>query len=77
MPDGTVTDEEDIQTTVNEIEQPPNIQALTTWLYHHDEEWRKTERRQDEDNADIPKDISRGVSIAEWIRKEVEDDKDA
>lgn len=75
LPDGTLTDEEDIQTTVSEIEQPSNIQALATWLYHHDEEWRKIERKQDED-TDIPKDIQRGVDIEAWIRKEVEDDKD-
>lgn len=29
-----------IQETENEL--PPNTQALSTWLYHHDEEWRKS-----------------------------------
>ena len=31
LPDGTLTDNEDIQTTVSEIEQAPNMQALSTW----------------------------------------------
>ena len=38
-----------------------------TWLYHYDEDWRKVERRQDED-ADIPKDIDHGISIDSWIK---------
>ena len=29
LPDGTLTDEEDIQTTVSEIEQPSNIQVVS------------------------------------------------
>lgn len=77
LPDGTLTDEEDIQTTISEIEQASNIQALSTWLYHHDEEWRKIERKQDEESSDIPKDINRGIDIDAWIKKEVNDDKDA
>lgn len=67
LPDGTLTDEEDIHTTVSEIEQPSNIQALATWLYHHDEEWRKVERKQDED-ADVPTGIEHGVDIDSWIK---------
>ena len=41
--DGVETDDEEIQTTETETELPPNLQALSTWLYHHDEEWRKKE----------------------------------
>lgn len=26
-----------------EAELPPNMQALSTWLYHHDEEWKNAE----------------------------------
>lgn len=71
LPDGTLTDEEDIQTVVSEIEQPSNIQALATWLFHHDEEWRKIERKQETDDG-VPRDIDKGVDIDSWIKKEVE-----
>lgn len=63
--DGNLTGEEEIQ--VSESELAPNLQAMSVWLYHHDEEWRKVERRQDED-ADIPQDIDHGVSIDSWIK---------
>lgn len=63
--DGNLTGEEELQ--VSESELAPNLQAMSVWLYHHDEEWRKVERRQDED-ADIPKDIDQGISIDSWIK---------
>ena len=63
--DGNLTGEEELQ--VSESELAPNLQAMSVWLYHHDEEWRKVERRQDED-ADIPQDIDHGVSIDSWIK---------
>lgn len=75
--DGVYTEDEEIMTTEGETELPPNIQALTTWLYHHDPEWRKVERNQDEDASDIPSDIDHGIDIDSWIRKEIGDDKDA
>ena len=62
---GNLTGEEELQ--VSESELAPNLQAMSVWLYHHDEEWRKVERRQDED-ADIPQDIDHGVSIDSWIK---------
>ncbi len=63
--DGNLTGEEELQ--VSESELAPNLQAMSVWLYHHDEEWRKVERRQDED-VDIPKDIDHGISIDSWIK---------
>lgn len=63
--DGNLTGEEELQ--VSESELAPNLQAMSVWLYHHDDEWRKVERRQDED-ADIPKDIDHGISIDSWIK---------
>lgn len=70
---GAYTDDEDIQTTETEQELPYNVQALATWLYHHDKEWRKVERKQDDDANDIPINIRKGVDIDNWIRNQVED----
>ena len=39
--DGNLTGEEELQ--VSESELAPNLQAMSVWLYHHDEEWRKKE----------------------------------
>ena len=66
--DGSETGEEEIQVT--EVELAPSLQAQTTWLYHHDEEWRKVERNQDDDE-DIPSDIDHGVNIDSWIKDRV------
>ena len=44
-----------------------DLQAMSVWLYHHDEDWRKIERKQDED-ADIPTDIEHGINIDSWIK---------
>lgn len=68
--DGVYTDDEEIQTSETEQELPYNIQAMTTWLYHHDEEWRKVERKQDDDE-DVPSDIDKGIDIDSWIKKQV------
>ena len=70
--DGMYTDDEEIQTSETETEMPYNIQALATWLYHHDPEWRKVQRKQDTDASEIPMDIKKGVSIDAWIKREVE-----
>lgn len=63
--DGKYTDDEEIQTTEGEQELPYNIQAMATWLYHHDPEWRKIERKQEDDST--PKDIEHGIDIDKWI----------
>lgn len=70
---GEYTDDEEIQTTETEHELPYNVQALATWLYHHDKDWRKVERKQDEEASDIPMNISKGVDIDSWIKKQVEE----
>lgn len=64
-PDGSETDAEEIQTTEMENEMPPNIQALSTWLYHHDEEWRKIQRKEDEDE-DMAN--AKNIPIENWIK---------
>jgi len=74
---GEYTDDEVIQTTEGEQELPYNVQALATWLYHHDPEWRKVERKQDVDATDIPLGVRKGVDIDAWIKREIEtDDKE-
>ena len=67
---GAYSEDEEVQTTEGETELPPNMQALATWLYHHDEEWRKVEKKQDDDE-DVPNSTTKGVDIDAWIRKEV------
>ena len=63
--EGNLTGEDELQ--VCESELAPNLQAMSVWLYHHDEDWRKIERKQDED-ADIPTDIEHGINIDSWIK---------
>jgi len=74
--DGELTDNEDIQTSVTEIESPPSLQALSIWLHHHDPEWRKYEGAVQEDMEDDPNAIpvpKKGINITAWIDKEVQD----
>lgn len=67
--DNVYTDDEEIQTTESESEMPPSIQALATWLYHHDPEWRKIESKQEEDLE-----MGRGsIDITKWL--EANEDK--
>lgn len=70
--DGVYTDDVEIQTSETETEMPYNMQALATWLYHHDPEWRKVQRKQDTEASEIPTDVKKGVDIEAWIKKEVE-----
>ena len=65
---GDYTNEEEIQTIESEL--APSLQAMSVWLYHHDEEWRKVERKQD-DEEDIPSDIDKGINIDSWIKDQV------
>lgn len=63
------------QETVTEL--PPSMQALSTWLYHRDEEYRMIERKLDESADDIPQDIDKGISIDSWIKDKVGGEADA
>lgn len=74
-PDGDLTGEDEIQTVETETETPPNIQALATWLYHHDEEWRNIQSGAGKID-EIPTDIKHGIDISKWIQKEVSDAAD-
>lgn len=46
------------------------MQALSTWLYHHDEEWRKVEKKQ-EDDEDVSSTGS--IDIDKWITDNTHD----
>lgn len=61
--DGQLTDNEIIQTS--EIELPPNMQALSMWLYHHDPEWRNIQKGLEAADEEI--NGENGVDIAAWI----------
>lgn len=67
--EGNLTGEEELQ--VSESELAPNLQAMSVWLYHHDEEWRKIQRRQDEDDS-----LHRenGVDIDKWLEDNTNED---
>lgn len=67
--DGNLTGEEEIQSIESEL--APNLHAQSVWLYHYDEDWRKVERKQDEDANDIPTDIDKGIDIDSWIKDQV------
>lgn len=67
--DGNLTGEEELQ--VSESELAPNLQAMSVWLYHHDEEWRRVERRQDEDNT---LERENGIDIDKWMEENESED---
>jgi hypothetical protein len=48
-----------------EAEMPPNLQALATWLHHHDPEWVKTEGGITE--TQNVQETKKGIDIVEWI----------
>lgn len=53
-----------------EVELAPNNQALGTLLYHWDKEWKKVERKEDNDD-DIPTNIRRGIPVKEWVKSKL------
>lgn len=69
--DGKVTDDETIQTSEGEVELPPNIQALATWLYHHDPEWRRVQKGLDEETSE--ENVNGSVPIDRWINDNTEE----
>lgn len=68
---GKVTEDWEVQTTTTKTKTLPNMQALATFLYHHDAEWRKIQRGQDEEANDIPTEIETGIDVEKWIEKEM------
>lgn len=72
--DGVKTEDMIVETRETEQETPPNMQALATWLYHFDSEWRKIQKmKADEESDKLPFDAKKGVSIDAWIKREIEE----
>lgn len=67
---GDYTNEEEIQTIESEL--APSLQAMSVWLYHHDEEWRRCERKQDEEETQS----DGSIPISKWIENNTETPKD-
>lgn len=61
-----------VQINESEFESPPNIQAMSVWLYHHDPEWRRIQKGIEENTDNAPDNINHGIDIQAWIRKEME-----
>lgn len=55
---GVYTDDEEIQTTETETELPPSAAVLARYLLHHDAEWRKIERGEEEREESKAPDIN-------------------
>lgn len=70
--DGQPTEDMVVEVVENEQETPPNIKALSRWLYQNDPEWRRVQRGTETD--DLPFDPKKGVSIRAWIEKEISAD---
>lgn len=58
---GEYTNEDEITTTTTERELAPNMQALSTWLYHHDKEWRENQQMSKIDITTNGKDVNGNV----------------
>lgn len=74
---GEQTEDMIVETRETEQETPPNMQALATWLYHFDPDWRKIQQQKsDEEEKGIPFDPKKGVSINKWIEREIEENNE-
>lgn len=58
-------------TLETEAETAPNMQAIATLLYHYDKNWRKVERKLDEEATDVPENVKNGISIEDWINSKL------
>ena len=62
----------EVENALHEHELPPDTRALSSWLYHHDKDFRKIERKMEEDEDGIPTDVEQGIPIERWIKDQVE-----
>ena len=73
--DGVYTDDVEIQTSETETEMPYNMQALATWLYHHDPEWRKRSMKKDveeTEESEAPRTLTKDEAKELWSTLENE-----
>ncbi len=75
--DGEATNDVEVMTTETVSGVAPSLQALSTWLHHHDPEWRKIERNQDDEAYDIPVNVKEGLDVGKWIRSEIKTQSDS
>lgn len=73
--DGSYTDLMDVQVTDTEQELPPNMQALATWLFNHDEYWKMAviEGKRLDIKADVA--MKGSVSIDSWLNMNTKEEK--
>ena len=72
---GEETEDEVIQTSETESEMPYNMQALATWLYNHDDEWRaKTNKKREEqtEETEAPRTLTKEEAKELWAQLENE-----
>ena len=73
--DGVYTDDVEVQTSETETEMPYNMQALATWLYHHDAEWRKRSMKKDveeTEESEAPRTLTKDEAKELWSTLENE-----
>ena len=73
---GVFSDDEDIQTTETTTHTAPNMQALATWLYNYDPDWKRRMQEKKLEDSGRPTDIGHGVPIDKWIKEQVTDEKE-
>ena len=71
--DGAYTDDEEIQTTETETELPPNATVLARYLFHHDPEWRKVERGEEEREETEKEELNIRVTFKQASDLELQD----
>lgn len=67
--DGVYTDDVEIQTSETETEMPYNMQALATWLFNHDPEWRKKSMKKDieeSEESEAPRTLTKEEAREMW-----------
>lgn len=60
---------------VTETEFAPSLAAQERWLMNYDSEWLKRMKGLLDDSA-LPETVRKGVNVAEWLKKEMEDRTD-
>lgn len=52
-----------VTTTIRD--SAPNLQAICNWLYHHDEEWRSIEKKEDIAST------HKNTTAEKWVRNQI------